>query len=129
MAAGNEDYGPLRRLPPYLVRPPGPRAPLGVKFTYPVHAKNKSVVSQWDALRSTHENALRRCYDHLAQTPYDRPQNPDRGHALRGTRRLGGRTLLQYEVGGGARVWYTVNEDLHIVIVEEVFPGHPKATE
>ncbi len=36
---------------------------------------------------------------------------------------------MQYEVGGAARVWYRVDEDRHIVVIEEVHVGHPKATE
>jgi mRNA-degrading endonuclease RelE of RelBE toxin-antitoxin system len=129
MATGGEPKEPASRLPPYVKRPVGERNPPGARFSYPVHAKNRSVVSQWDALCSTYPGPARRCYDHLAQTPYDRPPNPARGHALRGSKRLGGRELIQYEVGGGARVWYKVDDERHIVVIQEVFPGHPKATE
>ena len=106
MGGENEPAEPSSRLPPYVIRPAGPRIPPDATFSYPVHAKNRSVVSQWDALCSSYSGNARRCYDHLAQTPYDRPSNPDRGKLLRGSRRLGGRQLRQYEVGGGARVWY-----------------------
>lgn len=112
---------------PYVIRPHGPRTPPGTKFTYPIYAKNKSVADDWTALCATYENAARRCYDHLALTPNERPQNPARGHALRGV--LGRRGLHQYEVGGGARVWYVVEDVDHIVVIREVHISHPKATE
>jgi len=127
MMANDEPNANAGRLPPYIKRPPGPRPP--GKFSYPVHAKNRSVETQWQALCSSYAQNARRCYDHMARTPSDRPRNLDRGMMLRGSRRLGGRRLFQYEVGGGARVWYTVDEERHIIIVQEVHIGHPKATE
>lgn len=129
MATGDESHEEASRLPPYIKRPPGARIPPDAKFTYPVHAKNRSVVTQWDAICSSHAGNARRCYDHLALTPYARPPNPARGRPLRRTRRLPVDNLFQYEVGGGARIWYQVDEVRHIVVIQEAHSTHPKATE
>ena len=119
---------PQERQLPYVKRPPGPRVPTDLTFTYGVRAKNRSVEAGWDRLVVSHEGGIRTCFDHVATNPKGRPIDPERCHKLRPTKKLGYRDLWQYEVGGGARVWYSVDDDRHIVIIEEVHAGHPNRT-
>lgn len=80
---------------------------------------------QWDALCATHANNARRCFDHLATDPRGRPTDTDRVTALQG--RYEG--LYQYEVGGAARIWYSVDDAAMVVKIHLVSSGHPKETE
>lgn len=115
------------RIGPYLKRPRGARNPPG-KFVYKVHAQNRSVEAQWEALCSSHKNNARRCYDHMARRPTERPIDAGRSGLLRGEH-FEKRGLWQYEVGAGARVWYSVDEVRHVVTVHAVHISHPKETE
>lgn len=119
-----EDRASLLHKHPYLERPPGPRGTAD-PFPYDVRCKNRSAERDWDALCTGYRNNARRCFDHLATAPRDRPIDGSRLTELRG--RLAG--ILQYEVGGAARVWYRVYDEQHIVVVEAVSIGHPKETE
>lgn len=109
---------------PYLRRPSGPRDTTS-KFAFDVRSKNRSTEKDWDALCAAYRNNARRCFDHLAMTPRDRPIDEGRVTELKG--RLAG--VLQYEVGGAARVWYRVYDESRVVVVESVGIGHPKETE
>ena len=58
----------------------------------------------------------------------------DRQHPLKGS--LGTRTVngddmeqWQYEVTGGGRLWYVIDDKNKTVWLTEAMPGHPKATE
>ena len=57
-----------------------------------------------------------------------------RHHQLKGQLAFdlyGGRSLpqWQYEVTGGGRIWYLVDDDARICWIKEAGPGHPKATD
>jgi len=109
---------------PYLKRPEGPRdSP--ERFPFAVRGKNRSVERAWDALCAVSHNNARRCFDHLARTPRAHPIDAGRVGELQGP--LAG--VLQYEVTGAARVWYRVIDEDHVVVVQSVSIGHPKATE
>ncbi len=109
---------------PYLRRPEGPRD-TPEKFVFDVRGKNRSVEKSWDALCGAYRNNARRCFDHLAMTPRNRPTDESRVTELQG--RLTG--ILQYEVGSAARVWYQVYNKERVVVVERVSISHPKETE
>lgn len=116
-----------RRLP-YVERPSAPRTPPDLVFTYRVRAKNKSVYAEWDKLAVSHKGNLVACFDHLATCPTDATLDPDRCHQLKPARRLGYIEYWQYEVGGGARVWYLVDEDTKTVCIHAVLTSHPSRT-
>jgi hypothetical protein len=86
------------------------------------------VVAEWDKLAVSHKGNLRACFDHLASTPLDTATDPERCHRLKPSKKLGYVEYLQYEVGGGARVWYLVDEDQKLVTVHAVYTGHPSRT-
>ncbi len=107
---------------------------------YEVLAASKKVAETWDLWAATEPNALAEAYDQLAQDP--------KAHSKRQTRLAGGYATgtydgptydrWQYEVTAGGRVWYFVDDTPSgagkrrrpgRVIVEKVFPGHPKGTE
>lgn len=115
-----------RRLP-YVPRPPGPREP-SEPFTYQVRASNRSVAERWERLCAQFAGNARRCFDHLARTPLHLTLGADRCGPLL-AKPFRDRGIWQYEVGGGARVWYRVHVDSRVVEVVEVHIGHPKATE
>lgn len=108
---------------PYIRRPKGPREPPGITFTHEVRVRNRSVETQWEQLVATYANEARRCFDWLATT--GGAPIPGRCGALKGP--LSG--LWQYEVGGGARVWFRRFPGAGRVVVVEVSVGHPKRTE
>lgn len=125
--SANSSNEPEPRLGPYLKRPRGERNPPG-KFVYRIHGKNRSVETQWASLCSSHQGNARRCYDHLARTPKEAPIDVGRVGQLTGDH-FEGRGIWQYEVGGGARVWYKVDEERHVVTIVRASVGHPKETE
>ena len=120
--------GDERRLP-YGERPDGPRTPPDLVFLYRVRTKSRSVVTEWDKLAVSHKGNLLACFDHLATHPNDATIDPDRCHQLKPSRYVNYIEYWQYEVGGGARVWYLVDEDQKRVEIHKVFTGHPKVTE
>lgn len=87
----------------------------------------------WDDLCSAAPTNTRRCFEAIRSTPTPVPQ-VTRQHRLKGQykdRDFGGRTLpqWQYEVTGGGRVWYLVDDAKHIVWITYAGTGHPKATD
>jgi hypothetical protein len=64
----------------------------------------------------------------------DARQRTERQHPLRGslgTRSVNGEMLeqWQYEVTGGGRLWYCIDDERHLVWLTDAMPGHPKFTE
>ena len=64
----------------------------------------------------------------------DLRQRSERQHPLRGnlgTRLVNDETLeqWQYEVTGGGRPWYCIDDQRRTVWLTDAMPGHPKATE
>jgi len=112
---------------PYIRRPAGPREPPG-RFEYQVRASNRSVADRWERLCARYEHNARRCFDHLARTPLQPTLGTGRCGPLL-AKQFRDRGLWQYEVGGGARVWYRVHQVQRVVEVAEVHLTHPSATE
>jgi hypothetical protein len=70
-------------------------------------------------------------WDKITTDPRERT---DRQHPLKGS--LGRRTVngqdmeqWQYEVTGGGRLWYCIDDESRTVWLTEARTGHPKATE
>jgi hypothetical protein len=70
-------------------------------------------------------------WEHITADPRNRTarQHPLKGSL--GTRVVNGRQLeqWQYEVTGGGRLWYVIDDEAKTVWLTEARPGHPKATE
>jgi hypothetical protein len=96
-----------------------------------VFAADNDAGRGWDELCRSHPAAARAAFDALARDPRlrTRRQHPLQGSL--GTRAIGGRELpqWQYEVTGGGRVWYCVDDDKQRVWITRAGAGHPKATE
>ncbi len=66
--------------------------------------------------------------------PADPRERTDRQHPLKGspgTRMVNGEDMeqWQYEVTGGGRLWYVIDDQNKTVWLTEATTGHPKATE
>lgn len=113
-----------------------------------VEAANERVAKEWDKLKAVAPNALADAWDLLTANPQ---AHSERMHRLKGNLANGqfeGRVLpqWQYEVTGGGRLWYLVDDPTNQgqakpvrkgrgpkpyrrVIIVEVHIGHPKDTE
>lgn len=114
-----------------------------------VVAADKGVAEDWDRYANQEANALATAYDQLSTNPteFSSRQKKLEGKTY-GTGAYGGKTYdrWQYEVTGGGRIFYFVDDPTsggtkkvertgrgprprRRVIVEAVHPGHPKGTE
>lgn len=89
--------------------------------------------SGWEELCRVATSNVRRCFEDIRANPSPRPETT-RQHRLKGdykSRSYGGRLLpqWQYEVTGGGRVWYLVDDDKHVVWLIHAGTGHPKVTD
>jgi hypothetical protein len=87
----------------------------------------------WEELCRQAPGPLREAWDVLSRAPCDRT-NPGRQHRLRsdlGTRTIRGKVLeqWQYEVTGAGRIWYCVDDSLHVVFITKASTGHPSETD
>lgn len=101
-----------------LPRPPG-EAPPATPAAYQIVADDKSIEKQWRDLSASHRGSLRRFYDYLRRTPTTREGErvyPMANPALAG--------LWGCEVGGGARMYYRVDEEDRVVIIREISTSH-----
>jgi hypothetical protein len=69
-----------------------------------------------------------------ARITTDPRQRTERQHRLKGalgSRSINGQAMeqWQYEVTGGGRLWYCIDDRRRTVWLTEASPGHPKATE
>lgn len=85
----------------------------------------------WEKVCAAAPQNARVAWDRITTDPRDRT---DRQHRLRGglgTRTVNGAELeqWQYEVTGGGRLWYAIDDEHRTVWLTEAMTGHPKATE
>ena len=85
----------------------------------------------WEAICAVAPANARLAWEQLTTNPRERTQ---RQHPLKGTlgsRLVNGQQLeqWQYEVTGGGRLWYALEDRTRTVWLTEASPGHPKATE
>jgi hypothetical protein len=104
-----------------------PPARQGWDFRY---ATSESV-SGWDQVCAAAPSNARTAWERITADPR---QRDDRQHPLRGnlgTRNVNGEEMeqWQYEVTGGGRLWYCIDEKRRTVWFTHAMPGHPKATE
>ncbi|MEV6101930.1 hypothetical protein [Nocardia sp. NPDC051981] len=90
-------------------------------------------VAGWEDLARQAGANLRRAFETIRDDPRS-TANPDRHHRLKGA--LGstlwkGATLerWQYEVTGGGRIWYLIDDDKRTVWIMHAGTGHPKLTD
>ena len=107
------------------VAPPPPKD--GWEFRYATNA----AATGWTAVCDAAPDNARGAWERLTVDPRGRNE---RQHPLKGgyaTRTIEGRVLeqWQYEVTGGGRLWYCIDDSKRTVWLTEATLGHPKATE
>jgi hypothetical protein len=108
-------------------------APPPATGEYELRFATTAAAEGWEELCRQAPGGMRRAWEHIRADPRTR-ERPGRQHRLRGTLGTGefkGRALerWQYEVTGGGRVWYLVDEDTRTAWITHAGTGHPKATE
>lgn len=108
-------------------------APPPVGDEYDVRFARNEAAAGWEHLARHAPGNLRRAYDAIRANPRSRTA-PDRQHRLKGG--LGTATWKgeeyeqwQYEVTGGGRVWYLVDNERRTVWVTYAGTGHPRETD
>lgn len=107
------------------VAPPPPKG--GWDFRY----GTSDATTGWEKLCAAAPANSRIAWEKVTADPRDRS---DRQHPLKGglgTRTVNGEDMeqWQYEVTGGGRLWYCIDDKKRTVWLMEAMPGHPKATE
>jgi hypothetical protein len=108
-------------------------APPAVDDEFEIRFASSEAANGWEQLAQQAAANLRRAFEAIRSEPRDRT-NPDRHHRLRGalgTASWKGADLerWQYEVTGGGRIWYLVDDQRRTVWVTHAGGGHPKATD
>lgn len=108
-------------------------APPPVGDEFDLRFANTEAANGWDHLARHVAGNLRRAFDKIRSAPRA-TDDPARHHRLKGT--LGssvwkGQTLerRQYEVTGGGRIWYLVDDANRTAWITHAGTGHPKATD
>jgi hypothetical protein len=96
-----------------------------------VRAADRQAYQGWQRLLAAVPDNLDRAWVALTSDPrrIDQRQHPLKG-AL-GVVKVGAATLEQwrYEVTGGGRVWYAIDEDARTLWITRAGAGHPKQTD
>lgn len=105
--------------------------PVGDEFD-PRFASSQAAAG-WEQLARRAPGNLRRAFDAIRADPRSR-YLPDRQHRLKGslgTAAWKGESLerWQYEVTGGGRVWYLIDDVRKTAWITYAGTGHPKATD
>ena len=108
-------------------------APPPIDDEYELVFANTEAVRGWTALERQARANLRKAWEALTKNPRSR-ENLNRQHQLKGDLGQGiwkGTVCerWQYEVTGGGRLWYLIEDDTRTVLLEFAGTGHPKATD
>lgn len=99
-------------------------APPPIGDEYDLRFANSEAADGWENLSRHAPTNLRRAYDRIRATP--RAMDiPDRRHRLKGQPL----ERWQYEVTGGGRVWYLLDDTNRTAWITYAGTGHPKATD
>jgi hypothetical protein len=108
-------------------------APPPIDDEYDIRFANTEAAVGWEHLSRHATGNLRRAFEKIRANPRAM-DNPDRQHRLKG--RLGtstfkGHTLecWQYEVTGGGRIWYLLDDTNRTAWITYAGTGHPKTTD
>ncbi len=107
-------------------------APPPVGDEWDVRFGTKEAAASWDELVRAAKGNARRAYDFMRTAPGQ--ETGTRHQRLKGSLATGmhrGRQLpqWQFEVTGGGRIWYLIDEEHHTVWGEYASLKHPKETE
>lgn len=92
---------------------------------------SNDAAKSWELLGTSVPNNVRATWELITADPrrWSRRQQPLQGRFATAT--VNGMQLpqWQYEVTGGGRIWYCIDDDKTAVWLTAVHTGHPKATE
>lgn len=108
-------------------------APPPIEGEFDVRFANSAAADGWDQLARQAPGNLRRAHDVIRANPRSTAA-PERHHRLKGSLASGGwkgRQLerWQYEVTGGGRIWYLVDDERRTAWITYAGTGHPRETE
>lgn len=85
----------------------------------------------WDKICAVAPANARTAWEKLSADPRERTSRQHRLKGSLGSRSVNGQNMeqWQYEVTGGGRLWYCVDDAKRTVWLMAATPGHPKATE
>ncbi len=96
-----------------------------------VRAADRQAYQGWQRLLTVVPDNLDRAWVALTSDPrqIDQRQHPLKG-AL-GVVKVGGATIeqWQYEITGGGRIWYAIDDDARTLWITRAGAGHPKQTD
>lgn len=106
-------------------------APPPAKDAWDFRYGTSEAATGWDKVCAAAPGNARVAWERITADPR---QRNDRQHPLKGTlgtRTVSGETLeqWQYEVTGGGRLWYCIDDNRRTIWLTDAMPGHPKATE
>jgi hypothetical protein len=108
-------------------------APPPAEGEYDLRFASNQAAGGWEQLARHAGGSLRRAFDAIRADPRSR-YAPERHHRLKG--RLGtavwkGESLeqWQFEVTGGGRIWYVIDDGRRTAWIIYAGTGHPKVTE
>jgi hypothetical protein len=108
-------------------------APPPAEHEYDLKFTDSATIKGWEDLERQARANLCRAWEALRTEPRSRA-NPTRQHRLKGE--LGTGTYKgtvcerwQYEVTGGGRLWYLIDDDSRTVWLVYAGTGHPKLTD
>ncbi|MFI9385675.1 hypothetical protein [Kutzneria sp. NPDC052558] len=108
-------------------------APPPIADEYDIRFVTSEAADGWENLSRQAAGNLRRAYERIRATPRAL-DIPDRQHRLKGklgTAAFKGQELerWQYEVTGGGRIWYLIDDQTRTAWITYAGTGHPKATD
>ncbi|MFF3665228.1 hypothetical protein [Microtetraspora malaysiensis] len=108
-------------------------APPPIGDEYDLRFANTEAADGWEHLSRHAAGNLRRAFEKIRVAPRA-ADDPDRQHRLKG--KLGTGTFKgqelerwQYEVTGGGRIWYLLDDARRTAWITYAGTGHPKATD
>jgi hypothetical protein len=92
---------------------------------------NNDAGKGWEQICAAAANNARTAWERITTDPRQRDQRQHRLRGALGSRSVGGKELdqWQYEVTGGGRIWYCIDDAARTVWMTDASVGHPKATE
>lgn len=108
-------------------------APPPAPGEYDLRFAGNDAAGGWEQLAAHAPGNLRRAFDAIRADPRSRSA-PERQHRLKGSLGTGkwkGEAFerWQYEVTGGGRIWYLIDDTQRTAWITYAGTGHPKATE
>lgn len=100
---------------------------------YDLRFANSQAADGWESLARQAPTNLRRAYDTIRANPRTMTE-PERHHRLKGSLASGvwkgqAHERWQYEVTGGGRVWYLIDDERRTAWITYAGTAHPRETD